>query len=140
MAVFTQKELDYLREQLVGRLATVSRKQVPQVTPLGFGVDEDRLYFNIKHTSKKARNMKWNPIVSFVADYFPPWDGTAEEISGVLVWGKAELVSDGEFHAKGKERIEEKFPGYEENWGVREDGWSKYILVVIPTKIQSWGL
>ncbi len=113
---------------------------MPQVTPLGFGVDEDRLCFNIKHTSKKARNLKLNPKVSFVADYFPPWDGIAKDISGELLWCKAELVSEGEFHEKGKERIEEKFPGYEANWGVMEDWWSKYILVVTPTKVQSWRL
>ena len=140
MAVFTEKELDYLRMQQVGRLATVSRKQVPQVTPLGFGVDEDRLYFNVKHTSKKARNIRYNPKVCFVVDYAPPWGSSPEELSWVLLWGKAELVSEGEYHEKVKELFEEKYPGYEENWGVREDGWSKYILVVTPTKVQSWGL
>ena len=140
MTAFSQKELEYLKEQLLGRLATVSRKQIPQVTPVGFGVDEDRIYVNIKHTSKKARNIEHNPRVSFVVDDFPPWDGTAEGLHGVLISGKAELISDGELHEKAKALIEEKFPGYEENRGVREDGWSKYILVITPIKVSSWGL
>ena len=140
MAAFSQKELEYLKEQLIGRLATVSRRQVPQVTPVGFGVDEERIYVNIKHTSKKARNIRHNPRVSFVVDDFPPWDGTAAGLRQVLISGRAELISSGELHAKAIDLIEEKFPGYEENWGVREDGWSKYILVITPMKVSSWGL
>ena len=107
---------------------------------MGFGVDEDRVYVNIKHDSVKARNIRGNPRVSFVVDDFPPWDGTAEGLHGVLISGEAELISSGDLHEKGRDLIEEKFPGYEENFGVREDGWSKYILVITPIKVQSWGL
>ncbi len=140
MGAFSQKELEYLREQLVGRLATVSRKQIPQVTPVAFGVDEDRVYVNIQHTSVKARNISGNPRVSFVVDDFSPFDGTGQGLHGVLISGKAELISSGKLHEKGRDLIEEKFPGYEKNWGVREDGWSKYILVITPIKVVSWGL
>jgi len=114
MGAFSQKELEYLREQLIGRLATVSRNQIPQVTPVGFGVDEKRIYMNVKHDSVKARNIRGNPRVSFVVDDFPPWDGTAEGLHQVLMSGTAELISSGELHEKGRDLIEEKFPGYEE--------------------------
>ena len=140
MGAFSQEELEYLREQEVGRLATVSRKRIPQVTPVAFGVDEERLYVNIKHTSVKARNIRSNSRVSFVVDDFPPFDGTAEGLHGVLIGGRAELISSGELHEKGRDLIEEKYPGYEENFGIREDGWSKYILVITPIKVSSWGL
>jgi len=140
MGAFTEKQLAYLKEQQLGRLATVSKKQVPQVTPVGFGVDEDRIYMNVKYDSVKARNIRGNPRVSFVVDDFPPWDGTAEGLRQVQISGTAEMVSSGEFHQNGKDLIEEKFPGYEELWGVRENGWSKYILVITPIKVLSWGL
>ena len=141
MAAFSEKELKYLREQLLGRLATVSRKQIPQVTPVGFGVDKDRIYLNIKHTSKKARNIRYNPRVSFVVDDSPPYDDLKDaKFHAVLISGRADLISDGKLHEKGRELIEEKFPGYEELWGIREDGWSKYILVIKPIKVTSWGL
>ena len=140
MGAFSQKELEYLREQEVGRLATVSRKQIPQVTPVGFGVDEDRVYVNIKHDSVKARNIRSNPRLSFVVDVAPPFDGTVEGLSQVLISGRAKLISSGKLHEKGQALIEEKFPGYDENFGVREDGWSKYILVITPIKVSSWGL
>jgi PPOX class F420-dependent enzyme/OxyR family protein len=140
MGEFSQKELEYLKEQGLGRIATVSRKQIPQVTPVAFGADEDKLYVNIKHTSMKARNIRHNPRVSFVVDDASPWGEEDGHIRGVLVSGEAELISSGLFHEKGRELIEEKYPGYEEMWGIREDGWSKYILVITPIKVQSWGL
>jgi PPOX class F420-dependent enzyme/OxyR family protein len=140
MGAFSQREFEYLREQELGRIATVSKKQLPQVTPVAFGVDEDRLYVNIKHTSQKARNIKGNPKVSFLVDDASPWGKEDVFIRGVLVSGEAELVSSGVLHKNGRDLIEEKYPGYEKLYGIREDGWSKYILVIIPTKVRSWGL
>ena len=59
MGAFSQKELEYLREQGLagarGYIATVSRKQNPQLTPVGFVADEERIYSNIKHDSVKER-------------------------------------------------------------------------------------
>jgi pyridoxamine 5'-phosphate oxidase family protein len=140
MGAFAQKELEYLKEQELGRIATVSKKRLPQVTPIVFGVDEDKLYVNIKHTSKKARNIRHNPNISLVVDDASSWGAEDEWLRGVLISGEAELISSGGLHEKGRELIEEKHPGYEEKFGIREDGWSKYILVITPTKVQSWGL
>jgi len=136
MVVFSRKEREYLGEQWLGRLATVSRDKFPHVTPVGFATDGERLYLNIKHDSKKARNIRGNPRVSFVVDDFPSW----EIIRGVLVSGKAELISSGKLHQIGRDLIYKKYPKYEEDYGVREGGWSKYILVITPTKVMSWGL
>jgi nitroimidazol reductase NimA-like FMN-containing flavoprotein (pyridoxamine 5'-phosphate oxidase superfamily) len=44
MTAFSQKELEYMRGQWVGRLATCSKRMIPQVTPVGFGADEERIY------------------------------------------------------------------------------------------------
>jgi len=136
MVAFSQKELEYLREQWLGRLATVSRNQMPQVTPVGFATDEERLYLTIQSTSQKAKNIKKNPRVAFVVDDWPSW----KEIRGVRINGKAELTSSGELHETGRDLIYEKYPRYEEDYGIREDGWSNHILVITPTKVRSWGL
>jgi PPOX class probable F420-dependent enzyme len=140
MVVFSEKEYTYLRKEELGRLATVSKKQKPQLTPLAFGVDKNHIYVNIKHTSQKARNIKRNPNVSFLVDDASPWGEEEVFIRGVRIKGRAELISNGELHEKGRDHIEEKYPGYEELYGVREDGWSKYILVITPNKVYSWGL
>jgi len=143
MGAFSQKELEYLKEQGLagarGYLATVSRKQNPQLTPVGFVADEERIYLNIKHDSVKARNIRRNPRVSFVVDDFigPMREG---KIRGVSVSGKAALISSGKLHETGRDLLYEWFPWWEEVAPVREDGWSKYILVITPIKVRSWGL
>ncbi len=150
MGAFSQRELEYLRGQMLGRLATVSRKQNPQLTPVGFAADEERIYLWIKHDSVKARNIRGNPRVSFVVDDYL---GHIMEnrTRGVSVSGKAELISSGKLHETGRDLIYRKYPPHlvqyytpqyppEEEWGDRILGWSKYILVITPTKVRSWGL
>jgi len=136
MRIFSRKELEYLRKQQLGRLATVSRGQFPHVTPVAYATDGERFYLNIKYDSKKARNIRENPRVSFVVDDFLSW----EKIRGVLVSGKAELISRGKLHQIGRHLIYKKYPKYQESYPIEKGGWSKYILVITPTKVISWGL
>jgi nitroimidazol reductase NimA-like FMN-containing flavoprotein (pyridoxamine 5'-phosphate oxidase superfamily) len=146
MGAFSQREYEYLKEQALtgarGYIATVSRKHNPQLTPVGYVADEDRIYTNIKHDSVKARNIRRNPRVSFLVDDFVGDIGKMSEVKirGVSVSGKAELISSGELHDKARDIYNEWLPWYEEVAGIREDGWSKYILVITPTKVRSWGL
>ena len=37
MSAFTEKEIEYLRGQRLGRMATVGRDGSPHVVPVGFG-------------------------------------------------------------------------------------------------------
>jgi len=143
MGIFSQKELEFLRDQQVGRLATVSRDQFPHVTPVAYATDGERLYLNIKYDSKKARNIRENPKVAFVVDDFTSWEGCwgcAKSIRGVMVSGKAELISRGKIHQIGRDLIYKKYPKYQENFPIEQGGWSAYILVITPTKVISWGL
>ena len=133
---FSEKILEYLKEQWIGRLATVSKKCMPQLTPVGFAADKERLYLTIQNTSQKAKNIKANPRVSFVVDDWPSWEKTR----GVRVNGRAKLISMGNLHETGKQLIYKKYPKYEKDYGIREDGWSNYILVITPTKVRNWGL
>jgi nitroimidazol reductase NimA-like FMN-containing flavoprotein (pyridoxamine 5'-phosphate oxidase superfamily) len=142
MGAFSQRELEYLKKQAStgarGYIATVSRKQNPQLTPVGYVADEERIYVNIKHDSVKARNIRGNPRVSFVVDdMIGPWK--EGNIRGMSVSGKAELISSGKVWETGRDLFYEWFPFWKDIF-VREDGWSKYILVITPTKVRSWGL
>jgi nitroimidazol reductase NimA-like FMN-containing flavoprotein (pyridoxamine 5'-phosphate oxidase superfamily) len=142
MGAFSQRELEYLKEKGLegarGYIATVSRKQNPQLTPVGYVADEDRIYSNIKHDSVKARNIRRNPRVSFVVDDFIG-DWKEGKTRGVSVSGKGELISSGKAWETGRDLFYEWCPWWKD-WLVREDGWSKYILVITPTKVRSWGL
>ena len=135
MIVFSQIELDYLLSQVIGRIATVSKDQTPHVTPVAFASDPERIFLNIEYSSKKARNLRDNPRTQFVVDDAP----TFETFRGVLVTGKAELISDGKLHEIGKSLLYKKYPHYQEQYPIEESGWSKYILVITPGKISNWG-
>jgi hypothetical protein len=66
-----------------------------------------------------------------------PWK--EGNIRGLSVSGEAELISSGKLHETGRDLFYEWFPFWKEIF-VREDGWSKYILVITPIKVRSWGL
>jgi len=142
LGAFSQRELEYLKEQasegVRGYLATVSRKQNPQLTPVGFVADIDRIYLNIQHDSVKARNIRRNPRVSFVVDDFlGPF--SEARIRGVSVSGKAELLSNGKLHETGRGLFYEWFPWWEVKYPIQEGGLGN-ILVITPIKVRSWGL
>lgn len=135
MVTFSQKELEYLKGQQIGRIATTSKDQIPQVTPVAFATDEGKVYMNIQYDSKKARNIRVNPRISFVVDDCPTW----ETFRGVLISGKAQLILEGKPHQIGRDLLYKKYPKYQKDFSIEEGVWSKYILIITPTKIGSWG-
>ena len=135
MEKFSQKELEYLRGQQIGRIATVSKDQIPQVTAVAFATDEEKVYLNIQYDSKKARNIGDNPRISFIVDDCPTW----ETFRGVLISGKAQLILKGKSHQIGIKLLYKKYPKYQKDFSIEEGVWSKYILVITPTKIKNWG-
>ena len=62
MTTFTEKEIEYLRGQLLGRLATVGHDGSPHVVPIGFRLGQEDAAIEIGgHAlkgSKKWRNME----------------------------------------------------------------------------------
>ncbi|MFI5490292.1 PPOX class F420-dependent oxidoreductase [Micromonospora echinaurantiaca] len=89
MAVFTERELAYLREQRLGRLATVRADGTVQNNPVGFGYNE-RLHtidiggYNMA-ASQKFRNVAAGSKVAFVVDdvaSVDPWAVRCLEIRG----------------------------------------------------------
>ena len=67
---FSEKESTFLKEQRLGRIATVSSNMQPHVVPVSFEFDGSYLYFggwNLKN-SLKFRNILQNNKVAFVVD------------------------------------------------------------------------
>jgi pyridoxamine 5'-phosphate oxidase family protein len=94
MSGFTQKEVEYLREQRLGRLATVSASGRPHVVPVGFRVDPDLGVVDIRGRdmgrTKKFRDVAQTGRVAFVVDdVLPPW-----RARGVEVRGRAEVLGN----------------------------------------------
>ena len=112
MSGFTQKEVEYLREQRLGRLATVSASGRPHVVPVGFRVDPELGVVDIRgrdiDRTKKFRDVAQTGRVAFVVDdVLPPWGAR-----GVEVRGRAEVL--------GNESIR-IFPERIVGWGIDPD-------------------
>lgn len=89
MAVFTERELTYLREQRLGRLATVRADGTVQNNPVGFGYNEKLQTIDIggrnMAASQKFRNVAAGSKVAFVVDdiaSLDPWTVRCLEIRG----------------------------------------------------------
>jgi len=120
MSVFTPNELDYLRSQRLGRLATVDADRNPRVVPVGFryNVEADTIDIgghNIAQ-SKKWHDVGKHPRVAFVVDdVLPPWQPRSIEILADV-----ELLESGG-----------------ENFG---RGFDPQIMRLHPVKIIAWGI
>jgi len=96
MSAFTEKEIEYLNEQRLGRLATVDAEGRPHVVPVAFRYNAKLDAVDIGgHNfagSKKFRDAGKTGKAAFVVDdVLPPW-----RVRGVEVRGRAEIRSEGE--------------------------------------------
>jgi pyridoxamine 5'-phosphate oxidase family protein len=120
MSKFTPEEIEYLRSQRLGRLATVNEKGDPHVVPVGFryNPEHDTIDIgghNIAPTRKYREAIRHGRVAFVVDDVLPPW-----QARGIEVRGRAEGLPEG-----GKEIMKD---------------FSPEILRITPTYIVSWGI
>ena len=122
MATFNDKELQYLRGQRLGRLATADAGGSPHVVPVGFRVSKDGDAIEVGGhgfaRSKKYRDVRANPRVAIVIDDLAsvsPWTPRGIEIRGTA-----------ELHDTGGERFG---PGWDQAW-----------VRIAPERIVTWGI
>ena len=99
MSGLNQKEVEYLGEQRLGRLATVGASGRPHVVPVGFRVDPEPGVVDIRGhymgRTKKFRDVAQRGRVAFVVDdvlrsaLSAPW-----RARGVEVRGRAGVLGD----------------------------------------------
>lgn len=94
MSLFSEKELGYLADRRLGRLATIDADGLPHVVPLGWGynpvLDTIDIGGRDLARTKKFRNVKTNPRVALVIDdVLPPWRPRC-----VMVRGEAEALEE----------------------------------------------
>ena len=120
MSVFTEKEIEYLGEQRLGRLATVDVEGRPHVVPVAFRYNAELGTLDIGGRnfarSKKFRDVEKTGKAAFVVDdVLPPW-----RARGVEVRGRAEVHSEG-----GKEIME---------------NFANEVIRIFPQRIVGWGI
>jgi pyridoxamine 5'-phosphate oxidase family protein len=120
MSAFTEKEIEYLREQRLGRLATVNVKGEPHVVPVAFRyndrVDAVDIGGHNFAKSKKYRDARATGRAALVVDdVLPPWRARGIEIRGRV-----------EIHAEGGGEV--------------GPGFAPDLIRIHPERIVGWGL
>ena len=120
MSNFTPAEIEYLKSQRLGRLATVNSKGEPHVVPVGFryNAELDTIDIggrNIAQTKKYRDAARHGRVAFVVDDVLPPW-----QPRGIEVRGRAEVFPTG-----GQEIVASFAPE---------------LVRVYPTRIISWGI
>jgi pyridoxamine 5'-phosphate oxidase family protein len=95
MSKFTDDELEYLKTQRLGRLATINKHGAPQIAPVTYlyNTELDTIDIGGLHNgeSQKFRNVAPNGLASFVIDdVLPPF-----QPRGIEIRGHAEALPDG---------------------------------------------
>lgn len=121
MSVFTEKEIEYLRGQRLGRLATVDERGAPHIAPVGFRYNADLEVIDIGGRdlarTKKYRDARATGRAAFVVDdVLPPW-----RARGVEVRGRAETLGEG-------------------GGGAKDGGFAGELIRIHPERIVGWGI
>src|ERR1700754_1266459 len=95
MGAFTDKELDYLASQRLGRIATVGPDGQPHVVPTSFRYNADHDAIDVgglrMSQTKKLRDAQRTGRASIVVDdVLPPWQPRMIEVRGT-----AEILPEG---------------------------------------------
>jgi pyridoxamine 5'-phosphate oxidase family protein len=124
MTVFTATEIEYLRTQTLGRIATVGPDGQPHVTPVTFfyNAAEDTIDVGGRFFggTKKWRDARRNPKVTLLVD---------DVLSNPRRARALEVRGEAELHETGGAEINPRFPNF--------DG---HFFRIRPRRIISWGL
>jgi len=120
MSHFTPAEIEYLKGQRLGRLATVNSIGEPHVVPVSFSYNAELDTIDIggrnMAPSKKYRDAARQGKVAFVVDdVLPPW-----QPRGIEIRGRAEISTTG-----GQEIV---------------SSFSSEIIRIYPVRIIGWGI
>jgi pyridoxamine 5'-phosphate oxidase family protein len=124
MSVFTPEEIEYLKENKLGRLGTADAECQPHMIPVTYFFNEEEGAIDVGGLNfgegKKWRDVEENPKVAFLVDDVigPPRRARAVEIRG-----------NAELHETGGETINPRFPNF-----------APQFIRIRPTRIVSWGL
>ena len=128
MGVLTPKELKFLKDHEVCRLATASRDAKPHVVPVIYALDGEDVVIAIDYGTKKLKNLSENKSVAlFVDEYHPN--------KAVMIEGECEILERGKEYLRLLQVLFDRFAYYRNNpWGEGESP----ILKVKPVKAVMW--
>jgi nitroimidazol reductase NimA-like FMN-containing flavoprotein (pyridoxamine 5'-phosphate oxidase superfamily) len=128
------KQLRFLADAPLIRIATVSDRGRPQITPVCHIVWKDKIYWASDLNTVKLANIKRHRWVALVADkYKSNW----RNMGGVMVQGKAKIVRHDPLFVAVRERLYDKFKVYKSN-APFEEGEAVIIEVDPSLRFNRW--
>ena len=126
---------DLLRLERIARVATAGPGGLPHVVPICQVLVDGRVYFASGTQGRKVKNLEANPQVAVVVDvYSEAWGG----LRGVMVQGRAALITRGPRFRKIRRLLYEKYLQYPDDAAIDES--DSVIVEVTPTHVFTWGL
>ena len=127
------KQLKYLSDAPVIRVATVSKNGRPQVTPVCHVVWRGKIYWSSDFDTVKLENLAHHRWVTLVADeYKSNW----RNMGGVEAQGKAKIIREGPLFRQVREQLYKKFKVYKSNAPFEEGDAA--IIEVTPERLFNW--
>jgi nitroimidazol reductase NimA-like FMN-containing flavoprotein (pyridoxamine 5'-phosphate oxidase superfamily) len=130
--LFTKKEAEFIREQVVGHLATHSDDKTIHLVPICYVYDGKAIYFTTATWTKKLANIIRNPGVTLAVDrYTENWDYE----QGLYVVGRA-IVLNGEAKDYARALFNRRYP---QELNFPPESWGPMIRITA-TRVVSWGI
>lgn len=133
-----EEEARYLREAKTIILCSIDAQGYPHAVAMWFDVDPDGSVLMTTYAkSQKIRNLRRNPKVTLLAETGTTYD----QLKGVMIRGRAELIEDVERCTKLLVRIHlkmggESLPGIED--AIRERARKRILVRIVPERSSSW--
>jgi PPOX class probable F420-dependent enzyme len=130
-----------LQAYRIGHLATADTVAAPHVVPVCFVCDGQTIYSALDHKPKRVtgyrmkrvRNILENPHVAFlVHHYAEDW----QQLSYILIRGRAEILEKGPEQQRALMLLEEKYAQYRERHLAAS---ASLVIKIVPETIRRWG-
>jgi nitroimidazol reductase NimA-like FMN-containing flavoprotein (pyridoxamine 5'-phosphate oxidase superfamily) len=128
MGVMRPRQLSFLENHELCRLATASKEGKPHVVPVIYALDGEDVIVAVDYGTKKLGNLRQNRSVALVVDEFSP-------NKGLMIEGDCEILEQGKEYLRLLQILFDKFEYYRKNpWGEGESP----ILRIRPAKAVMW--
>jgi len=132
--VLSKKVAEFLQWERVCRVATTGAAGMPHVVPVCHVLAGGKIYFGSGDDARKVKNLAENPQVTVVVDaYADTWS----LLRGVMVQGRATLVTRGPRFRRARDLLYGKFPQYRSEAALSPS--DSVIVEVTPVRVFSWG-
>ena len=124
----------FLKTQKILRLATVDKRGMPHIVPVWYLYKDGVFYIGTNTVTKKAKNVKKNPKVSFCVDA-----GIRSPIFGVMGKGFAKLIMNKKIVTSiAKKILLRYFKSLNNNSAQELLVQTNCIIKIMPKKITTW--